>query len=533
MSFNWEIIHEKLYGILRGFSKEVVMYDEKGNRTIDPAEGTRFFVTFNSADKKLESFLILVAMHNDGQDSVINIKTPELKSDKDFEIVHSVRDHIRNAIGRREGIKVDWQIFDHEIDPREEAVNNIKESKDVSKVFGTTKSSFQRIGEAKLIIRHTETVNEEKHGARSRHIRALFIENKQGERFAYPHLHVSGARAFARHVSNGGTNHDNIAETIFEMSNDYINLRNSGRLLRKNKAIHEWVNTIRENMHGINRKLKSLHGPKGYSTISPTLTMENVITDNNAIQELHAKLAEMCNCQSDNPMYESLGRAAYYISTHPIKEELSFGWKNQPSLTPPDGMYENVLDKLHWQLQELATACSIDISAAKLSEIANKIKSKAKIEEDELNFIREAFTSSLSYVPEDTRLPEEKELDEFLSEFDDAPVITTEDVLDVEEDFVLDLEENSDMEKCPNCKGDGDVKALNGGKKACPVCNGRGEVKSKIDEANDDALNDDNVSDDSLNDDRQNDDSQNDDMEESVEEGEDPDIMRLLSLAGI
>lgn len=453
MGYDWSIVQIKLYGILKGSGKDIDMYDVQGNRTIDPAEATRYFVSFESADKKFGDFKIVVAIHDHGQDSFINIKTPELKSDIDFKTVHTVRDHIRTAIGRKEGVKVNWQVFDHEIDPREEAVHNIKESKDISKVFGSTKSSFQRIGEAKLIIRHTESVNEDKHGARSRHIRAIFIENRMGERFAYPHLHVSGARAFARHVSNGGTNHDPIAETIFEMSKDYISLRNTGRQLRKNNGLNEWVESVRENMHRINRKLTSLRGPKGYSNISPTLSLENVLTDNQAIQEMHNKLSETCGCGPDDPRNQDLGRAAHYIISYPYQpqqEAPKFLWNGQPNITPDD-MYENVLERLNWQINQLAGSCTVDESAVKLSEIANKIQSGIKVEEDEMNFIREAFTSSLSYVSEDNRLPEEIELDEFLAEFGLNEPSVTEETLDedpIEEETQI-VDEETPIEDYP------------------------------------------------------------------------------------
>jgi hypothetical protein len=418
MSFNWSIIKNKLYGILKGSSKEVVMYDERGNRTIDPDEATRYFVTFRSDNKDVEEFILLISINDDGQDSVINIKTPELKSNEDFTTVYAIRDHIRNAIGRKEGIKVNWQVFDHEIDPREEAVNNIKESKDISKIFGSTKSSFQRIGEAKLIIRHTDTVNEEKHGARTRHIRALFVENQNGERFQYPHLHLSGARAFARHVSNGGSNHDVVANAIFEMSKDYISLRSTGQHLRKSNGLNEWVETIRENMQRINRTIKSLHGPKGYTNISPTLAQESIISDSQSVLDLQKKLAETCGLSEDDPMYESLGRAAHYIATYPAVPKPTFSWKSQPNLTAPEGMHENAIERLNWQLQELANYCSEETAASRLSGIANKISMGTMLEEDEMVFVRDAFQSSLSYIPEETRVLEEIELDEFLAEFD-------------------------------------------------------------------------------------------------------------------
>ena len=82
MSFNWKIISDKIYAIVKGSAKNLVMYDARGNETIDPEKGTRFFATFSSKNPELDDFTILVAVHDEGQSSYINIKTPELKEDE-------------------------------------------------------------------------------------------------------------------------------------------------------------------------------------------------------------------------------------------------------------------------------------------------------------------------------------------------------------------------------------------------------------------------------------------------------------------
>jgi hypothetical protein len=421
MSYNWPIITDKLYGIIKGSCKDLMMYDAKGNETIDPKEGTRFFATFGSNNADLETFTILAALHDEGQNSFINIKTPDLSNDTDFNCVYELRNHIRTAIGQREGIKVNWQVFDHAIDPKEEAVHNIKESKDVSKVFGTTKSSFQRIGEAKLILRHTDTINEEKHGARTRHIRAIFVENKLGERFAYPHMHVTGARAFARHISNGGTNHDAIAEGIFGLSEKYLQLRRSGTMLRRSAPPNaDWVTGIREGMQTINRKLKSLHGPKGYSNADTILSENTVIIDNNAIADLQSQMAESCGCQQGMPGYDDFGAAARVISMKPQSQPtpMTFTWKSRPDITSAADQYPHVLERLAWQLGEIAGACEDPMAAQRISEISMKIATGVKPTSEDLELVREAFTSSQAYEPEVEILPEEAELEAFLGEYE-------------------------------------------------------------------------------------------------------------------
>src|SRR6056300_468629 len=71
-----------------------------------------------------------------------------------------------------------------------------------SKMYGTHKTSFQKIGNAKLAIKHAGNLDEGEN--RTKKIGAIYIENNQGEKFKYPFKHLSGARAMALHVSEGG-----------------------------------------------------------------------------------------------------------------------------------------------------------------------------------------------------------------------------------------------------------------------------------------------------------------------------------------
>jgi len=427
MSYNWAIITDKLYGIIKGSCDSMTMYNATGNETIDPKDATRFFASITSDEPDISNFAILVAIHDHGQTSFINIKTPDLKNNQDFEKVFRLRNHIKKAVGQREGIKIVWQVFDHAIDPREEAVHNIKESKDVSKWFGTTKSSFQKIGEAKLIIRHTDVVNEEKAGARTRHIRALFVENKLGERFSYPHLHMSGARAFARHISNGGKNHDSIAESILRLSSDYLSLRRAVHEMRRHSTSIDWVTAVRESMNGINKRLKSLHGPKGYSRASETLEDSAIVLDEHESVNIQQQLAENCGCDQEDPRYADFGVAANYITKmNQQPKDMEFKWSRRPDITA--AKQQEVLERLHYQIRELADACANSALATRLHEIAEMIASNAKPSEDDLNFVREAFISSLNFVSEEeTVIPEEIELENYLNDFTPEAIFSESD----------------------------------------------------------------------------------------------------------
>lgn len=419
MSFNWRTIQKTLYGILGSSDFGVInlkMYDERGNRTIDPENANRFFIEIASNSDSLKSFKILCALRDEGQLSHIDIKTPELNDNRDFDMVYELIKSIRKNIGSAQGIKVNWYDFNRDIDPREEAVNNIKESKDVSKIFGTTKSSFQRIGNARIIIRHTDTINEEKHGARTRHIKAIFIENKIGERFAYPCLHMTGARAFARHVSNGGTNHDGVASKIFSLSEDYMRLRRSGADLRYHDGTESWISSIRESMILINKRLKSMHGPKGYNIASQELLgeSESPVVDEKLVSELQLKLAECCGYDDQHPRYSDFGCAAKYITGMPkMTKPMIFTWKRRPDMSI-NMVQSDPAQRIYDQIMELADACTNEDVISRLYEIAEMI-SCGKIPEDiDLGFVKEAFADGMKYKPV---IQEEEELEEFFAGF--------------------------------------------------------------------------------------------------------------------
>ncbi|NBP57885.1 hypothetical protein EBU71_15365, partial [bacterium] len=50
-----------------------------------------------------------------------------------------------------------------------------------SKLFGTSKTSYQEIGEAKIIVRHTQPINLNAPNGRTQHIEHIYVENAIGE----------------------------------------------------------------------------------------------------------------------------------------------------------------------------------------------------------------------------------------------------------------------------------------------------------------------------------------------------------------
>lgn len=313
MNYNWEIIGDKIFGIARGRGYATSMFDAEGMKTMDPHDATRFLISIPSTDPQLDSFDVLVSLHNKDASSHMDIKSPDIKNDADFDRLVALKNSLQTNVGDLEGLSVNWYKFDHDIDARDDAVNNIKESRDISKPFGTTKSSYQMIGDSKLIIRHTDPVNEEKKGSRWRHIKNIFIETKIGERFAYPHAHIAGARAMARHLSNSGSTSDDIGRAIYEMSEDYVSLKKAARMLRR--SMPEMASSVGLAIQKLNKESKRLSGSRGYARGVEMLGEGDTQADDSAIDEISKRMHEACGCQHDDGQdSKSLRTAARHVA---------------------------------------------------------------------------------------------------------------------------------------------------------------------------------------------------------------------------
>jgi hypothetical protein len=312
MSYNWEEIGKTIYGILSvGGYRPVQMWDADGTKTMDPAEAIRFIATKKSNDPNLDSFDVMLVIHDENAASHLDIETPNLTDSTDFDATYSLKKNIQKNIGDKYGLTINWSKFSHNIKSKDADDVTIQESKDISKVYGTTKSSFQRVGESKLIIRHTDPIDESKRGSRWRKIKGIFIETKLGERFNYPHSHVAGARAMARHLSNDGSFVDQVAEAIKNMSSDYVNLKRANQSFKKSGMLEEAA-AVRESIATVNKRVKSFSGPRGYAKMLESIDSISNLTMSEEIVDYANKLAEACDCVDDDQR-EPFNVAARYI----------------------------------------------------------------------------------------------------------------------------------------------------------------------------------------------------------------------------
>lgn len=116
------------------------------------------------------------------------------------------------------------------------------------KMTGSTKTSYRMLERTKLIVKHHNPIQDESFGARGRasNIKALYVENAEGERFKYPFIHLAGAKAMQRHVANGGRPYDDKGKAIIEMSSQIAQLAEFKRHVARTDGMNQSVNEIAE-----------------------------------------------------------------------------------------------------------------------------------------------------------------------------------------------------------------------------------------------------------------------------------------------
>ena len=140
----------------------------------------------------------------------------------------------------------------------------VKESK--YETYGSTRSSYHenpKEGKSRVIIRHSKVVDESKSGARSRSVKTLMVETKDGERRIIPSKSLRGARALANYVNHGGNIYDESANRIVKLSDDVKSIRNLKKKFpmlegdADNSKIHEAITEITGGLTDLLERLNS------------------------------------------------------------------------------------------------------------------------------------------------------------------------------------------------------------------------------------------------------------------------------------
>ena len=240
---NLQAIGKDLFNKIRGRFPGVTIGDSTGKITNKPEDARFFDFEFKEGGNVLGKVSIsiseedgLVVLHNkdmvEGADD--GVKTSWYNFLKEMGQFAKAR---VLSFDTRDITKSNLEKRDYEFLGKEKEVEPVSESN----LYGTTKTSFQSVGEARLVIKHSAPVDQTVAGGRSHKIESIFIESSAGERFKYPIKHLNGARAMARHVSEGGKPFDSFGKYITGLSEELSKLTVSYTHLRAHETPEQIV----------------------------------------------------------------------------------------------------------------------------------------------------------------------------------------------------------------------------------------------------------------------------------------------------
>jgi len=268
---NLDLIGEELFNKIRGRFPSVTIGNQEGVVTNVPSEARFFDFDFKEGDKNLgkvsvsvdDKSLSVMYSNNfvEGQDKFTKEKwygfLKELRYFAKKRLLNfDTRDITKSNLNRR-----DYKFL---------ANNTGDTTMSESKMYGTSKTSYQDVGSARLALRHSKPVNQELAHGRTQHVEAIYIESDQGERFKYPYRHLNGARAMARHVAEGGNAYDDFGKYIVSLSEELNKLRKFKNYMGRSGVMAEglqgYMDVVYERIDTVKKTIEQLQKPTHYKT---------------------------------------------------------------------------------------------------------------------------------------------------------------------------------------------------------------------------------------------------------------------------
>ena len=266
---NLDLISEELFNKIRGRFPTVTIGNEEGVVTNKPNEARFFDFDYKEGPKSLgkisisvdESNLSVMYSNNfvEGQDEVTKNKWYDFLKELRFFAKKRLLNFDTRDITKSNLNKRDYKFL---------AKDSGEEKMTESKMYGTSKTSYQDIGTARLALKHNQAVNQELASGRTQHVDAIYIESAEGERFKYPFKHLNGARAMVRHVAEGGTPYDNFGKHITGLSEELYKLKKFKSYMNRSgvmaEGLSQYMDVVNDRVLTVKKTVEGLQKEKFY-----------------------------------------------------------------------------------------------------------------------------------------------------------------------------------------------------------------------------------------------------------------------------
>jgi hypothetical protein len=258
-----ETIASDIFKILKGNGYKIKIFTDEGENTVDPQAARRFYIP------ELGSMVNL-----DETDAKREIRV-SVNQNTDISKFKDTLGLLKN-LANQNVIEYTLKSFTKEITPKDQdyqaqKVRDMKQdvNEGISPAYGSSKSSYQQLENAKLIIKHTKPVNEESRGSRSRNISAIYIESADGERYKMETNNLAGGRAMLRHVKEGGNPYDEFGRHISEQCIELKKLKEFKKYSLRNGLVNEdttdIVEAVSNRINSLRESINKLKGCKCYN----------------------------------------------------------------------------------------------------------------------------------------------------------------------------------------------------------------------------------------------------------------------------
>ena len=260
---NLEKIAEELFNKIRGRYPKITIGDEASTITNVPEKARFFDFEFSNGNKvnvTLDEKSLTMLYNND----LLTDATESIKQNW-YAFMKEMRQFAKKRM-----LNFDTRdITKNNLDKRDYQYLSTEKQMSESKMYGTSRTSYQDIGTARLVVKHAGPVNHENAAGRTQNVHSIYIESENGERFRYPLRHMNGARAMAMHVSEGGNAYDDFGKHITGLSEELNKLRKFKTYMNRSSVMAEglagYMDVVNERLAAVKKTVESLQRKSYYT----------------------------------------------------------------------------------------------------------------------------------------------------------------------------------------------------------------------------------------------------------------------------
>ena len=277
-------IGEELFSKLRGRFKNITIGNQEGVVTNVPGESRFYDFRYGDQGGKVSVSL--------DEKSVVIMYSEDLFDDDNTSLKKEWYDFLKEIRVFAKKRMLNFEVRDIQKSNLEKrdykflSTKNGENTMTESTMYGTSKTSYQNIADARICVKHSESINQELAGGRSQKIGSIYIESTNGERFKYPFKHLNGARAMARHVAEGGNMYDDFGKHIVGLSEEMNKLRKFKTYMSRSSVMAEglagYMDVVNERIETVKSTVAKLQNKAYYTETTSNFTsvvMEDVPED--------------------------------------------------------------------------------------------------------------------------------------------------------------------------------------------------------------------------------------------------------------